>query len=47
MDNVQKLQKAGDEIGDMLEISVIRREDYAEHKGWIVYLDLLLICAHA
>uniref|UniRef100_A0A171B1I5 Aminopeptidase isoform x1 n=1 Tax=Triatoma infestans TaxID=30076 RepID=A0A171B1I5_TRIIF len=33
VDNVQKLQKAGDEIGDMLEVSVIRREDFDQHKG--------------
>ncbi|KAK9501887.1 hypothetical protein O3M35_012525 [Rhynocoris fuscipes] len=31
--NVQNLQLAGDLIGDMLEMSVIRREDYKEHKG--------------
>uniref|UniRef100_R4FKF9 Putative aminopeptidase of the m17 family n=1 Tax=Rhodnius prolixus TaxID=13249 RepID=R4FKF9_RHOPR len=41
VDNVQKLQKAGDEIGDMLEISVIRREDYAEHKGKVEGEDIV------
>ncbi|KAK6622519.1 hypothetical protein RUM44_002331 [Polyplax serrata] len=28
-----KLQEAGNEIGDPLEVSVIRREDFAHHKG--------------
>lgn len=31
--NAQKLQKAGDLIGDVFEISTIRREDMEMHKG--------------
>merc|ERR1739838_816584 len=31
--NAQSLQDAGDLIGDMFEISTIRREDYSNHTG--------------
>jgi len=36
-----KIQAAGDEIGDMFEISTIRREDYEFNKGKSEYEDIL------
>jgi len=36
-----KIQAAGDEIGDMFEISTIRREDYEFDKGKSEYEDIL------
>jgi len=39
--NAQQLQDAGDIVGDMFEISRIRREDYVFHKGKSIYEDVL------
>lgn len=38
----QKVQEAGHLMGDLFEISTIRREDYAFHKGTSYYFDALL-----
>jgi len=38
--NAQQLQTAGEELGDMFEISTIRKEDIAFHRGesvWTCY----------
>ncbi|NP_001279257.1 uncharacterized protein LOC767682 homolog [Callorhinchus milii] len=37
----QELQAAGDKMGDFIEISTIRREDYELHKGKSEYEDIL------
>ena len=37
----QQVQEAGHLMGDMFEISTIRREDYAFHKGKSEYEDVL------
>jgi hypothetical protein len=39
--HAQQLQAAGEELGDMVEISTIRKEDIAFHKGEFVWPDLL------
>ncbi|CAK8674251.1 unnamed protein product [Clavelina lepadiformis] len=41
VNNAQLLRKAGENIGDMFEISTIRREDYEFHKGKSEYEDVL------
>jgi len=41
INNSRKLQDAGDLIGDMFEISTIRREDYVFHTGKSEYEDTL------
>ncbi len=38
----QKVQEAGHLMGDMFEISTIRREDYAFHKGKIFWVFFFL-----
>ncbi|KAF4070455.1 hypothetical protein AMELA_G00285760 [Ameiurus melas] len=40
-DNGLKWQKAGEVLGDMFEVSTIRREDYEFHKGKSEYEDIL------
>ncbi|MCI4381247.1 hypothetical protein PGIGA_G00249270 [Pangasianodon gigas] len=40
-DNALKWQKAGEVLGDMFEVSTIRREDYEFHKGKSEYEDIL------
>lgn len=37
----ESIQKAGEEVGDMFEISTIRREDFEFHKGKSEYEDVL------
>ncbi|XP_041643315.1 putative aminopeptidase W07G4.4 [Cheilinus undulatus] len=39
--NAAQLQKAGDVLGDVFEVSMIRREDYEFHKGKSEYEDIL------
>ncbi|KAF7200606.1 putative aminopeptidase W07G4.4 [Nothobranchius furzeri] len=39
--NATQWQKAGEELGDLFEISTIRREDYEFHKGKSEYEDIL------
>jgi len=39
--NAQNLQEAGDLVGDMFEISTIRREDYIAHTGKSIYEDVI------
>lgn len=34
--HAQQLQTAGEELGDMLEISTIRKEDIAFHRGKLI-----------
>jgi hypothetical protein len=34
----QQLQATGEELGDMVEISTIRKEDIAAHRGEFVWL---------
>lgn len=41
IENAKKLQEAGDLVGDVFEISRIRREDYVFHKGKSEYEDVL------
>ncbi|XP_077983580.1 putative aminopeptidase W07G4.4 [Glandiceps talaboti] len=41
--HARRLQKAGGEIGDFLEVSTIRREDYDYHKGKTDYEDVVQI----
>ncbi|CAJ1069121.1 putative aminopeptidase W07G4.4 [Xyrichtys novacula] len=40
-DNAAQWQKAGEVIGDLFEVSMIRREDYEFHKGKSEYEDIL------
>ncbi|XP_027007319.1 putative aminopeptidase W07G4.4 isoform X2 [Tachysurus fulvidraco] len=40
-DNALKWQKAGEVLGDVFEVSTIRREDYEFHKGKSEYEDVL------
>ncbi|KAM9476161.1 putative aminopeptidase W07G4.4 [Clarias gariepinus] len=40
-DNALKWQKAGEVLGDMFEVSTIRRDDYEFHKGKSEYEDIL------
>lgn len=37
----RKIQEAGDKIGDLFEVSSIRREDYEFNKGKSEYEDVL------
>ncbi|KAK6468484.1 putative aminopeptidase W07G4.4 [Huso huso] len=39
--NAQQWQKAGDELGDVFEISTVRREDFDFHRGKSEYEDIL------
>ncbi|XP_014241640.1 putative aminopeptidase W07G4.4 [Cimex lectularius] len=39
--NAQKLQESGDELGDMVEVSTIRREDFETHKGVVEGEDVI------
>ncbi|KAJ8286176.1 hypothetical protein GJAV_G00035390 [Gymnothorax javanicus] len=40
-DNAREWQKAGEELGDMFEVSMIRREDYEFHRGKSEYEQIL------
>jgi hypothetical protein len=39
--HAQQLQTAGEELGDMLEISTIRKEDIAFHRGELIQPNFL------